>query len=55
MKFASQDYQVSTGQSKYDLIEDATRAVELRQGNPRVKIIQGNKIMIGQKNQVMTD
>ena len=55
MKIASQDYQISTGQSKYDLINAATRAVELRLGNLKVKPIQGSKIKISQKDQVMTD
>ena len=55
MKIAPQDYQVSPGQSKYDLINAATRAFELRLGNLKVKPIQGSKIKIGQKRQVMPD
>merc|ERR1712045_499795 len=53
----AQGYQVSTGQPKYDFIDAATRSVELRQGvlGLKVKIMQGTKIKIGQKEMVMPD
>jgi len=53
----AQGYQVSTGQPKYDFIDAATRSVELRQGvlGLKVKIMQGTKIKIGNKEKVMPD
>ena len=53
----TQGYQVSTGQPKYDFIDSATRSVELRAGvlGLKVKIMQGTKIKIGNKEKVMPD
>ena len=53
----AQGYQVSTGQPKYDFIDQAVRSVELRQGvlGLKVKIMQGTRIKIGNKEKVMPD
>merc|ERR1719225_1595651 len=53
----TQGYQVSTGQPKYDFIDQAVRSVELRQGvlGLKVKIMQGTRIKIGNKEKVMPD
>merc|ERR1712061_123881 len=53
----TQGYQVSTGQPKYDFIDQAVRSVELRAGvlGLKVKIMQGTKIKIGNKEKVMPD
>merc|ERR1712172_432047 len=53
----AQGYQVSTGQPKYDFIDQAVRSIELRQGvlGLKVKIMQGTRIKIGNKEKVMPD
>merc|ERR1712186_51172 len=50
-------YQVSTGQPKYDFIDQAVRSVELRQGviGLKVKIMQGTEIKQGNVTKVMPD
>merc|ERR1712066_300557 len=53
----TQGYQVSTGQPKYDFIDQAVRSVELRQGviGLKVKIMQGTEIKQGNVTKVMPD